>query len=189
MVWRYAILHFPKISPLHGKGLCGGQKGQSLNQLSLRKGALGAPMSFQNTKILLMKNFIGGLTFLRTPALKRRVFLYFFLEFRVAPLAGHQDFAAAARGAQMLTAFGAAKIFINRTITKFLGLILKPAAAGAGEEMLHGEPDFLENPQLTLARRDIARKHAEDEVNLRDIGEQPDPEHAGNLRGKGNEKA
>ena len=136
-----------------------------------------------------MKNFIGGLTFLRTPALKRRVFLYFFLEFRVAPLAGHQDFTAAAGGAQVLAAFGTAEIFIDGTITEFLGLILKPAAAGAGEEIFNREPDFLENPQLALARRDIARKHAEDEINLGDIGEQPDPEHAGNLRGKGNEQA
>ena len=136
-----------------------------------------------------MKNFIGGLTFLRTPALKRRVFLYFFLEFRVAPLAGHQDFTAAAGGTQVLAAFGAAEVFINRTIVEFFGLILEPATTGAGEEMLHGEPDFLENPQLALTRRDIARKHAEDEVNLGDIGEQPDPEHAGNLRGKGNKQA
>ena len=135
-----------------------------------------------------MKNFIGGLTVLRTPTLKRRVFLYFFLEFRMAFLAGYQNFAAAARGAQMLTAFGTAEIFIYGAIPEFLCLVFEPAAAGAGEEMFNREPDFLENAQFTLTGRYVARKHAEDKINFGDVSKQPDPEHTGNLRGKGNNK-
>lgn len=88
----------------------------------------------------------------------------------------------------MLAAFGAAEVFINRTIVEFFGLILKPAAAGAGKEMFNREPDFLENTQFTLTGGYVARKHAEDKINFGDVGKQPDPEHTGNLRGKGNNK-
>ena len=106
----------------------------------------------------------------------------------MAFLAGYQNFAAAARSAQVLAAFGTAEIFIYGAIPEFLCLVFDPASAGAGEEIFNGEPDFLENTQFTLTGGYVARKHAEDKINFGDVGKQPDPEHAGNLRGKGNDK-